>query len=223
MSLKKSILLLTIILIIDQVSKVYIKLNFPLTLYGQAALVDWGWFKILFVENKGMAWGAKINDFIPFISERTGKLMLTSFRIFAVPIIFYWLYDSIKKSESKLLTLSITLILAGAIGNLIDSVFYGYLFTESYLNIAILSPGNDDEKIMNIIKESLSKSLNESFSVTDNLSIPLREARENFEKEYLVSQIKKFGGNISKTAKFVGMERSALHRKLKLLGVKDLN
>ncbi|MBK56406.1 MAG: lipoprotein signal peptidase [Flavobacteriaceae bacterium] len=142
MSLKKSILLLTIILIIDQVSKVYIKLNFPLTLYGQAALVDWGWFKILFVENKGMAWGAKINDFIPFISERTGKLMLTSFRIFAVPIIFYWLYDSIKKSESKLLTLSITLILAGAIGNLIDSVFYGYLFTESYLNVAILSPGN---------------------------------------------------------------------------------
>ena len=142
MSLKKSILLLTIILIIDQVSKVYIKLNFPLTLYGQAALVDWGWFKILFVENKGMAWGAKINDFIPFISERTGKLMLTAFRIFAVPIIFYWLYDSIKKNESKLLTLSITLILAGAIGNLIDSVFYGYLFTESYLNVAILSPGN---------------------------------------------------------------------------------
>ena len=142
MSLKKSILLLTIILIIDQVSKVYIKLNFPLTLYGQAALVDWGWFKILFVENKGMAWGAKINDFIPFISERTGKLMLTSFRVFAVPIIFYWLYDSIKKSESKLLTLSITLILAGAIGNLIDSVFYGYLFTESYLNVAVLSPGN---------------------------------------------------------------------------------
>ncbi len=89
--------------------------------------------------------------------------------------------------------------------------------------IAILSPENDDEKIMNIIKESLSKSLSENFSVTDNLSVPLREARENFEKEYLISQIKKFGGNISKTAKFVGMERSALHRKLKLLGVKDLN
>ena len=89
--------------------------------------------------------------------------------------------------------------------------------------IAILSPGNDEEKILNIIKESLSKSTNESFSVADNLSIPLREARENFEKEYLITQIKKFGGNISKTAKFVGMERSALHRKLKLLGVKDLN
>ena len=89
--------------------------------------------------------------------------------------------------------------------------------------IAILSPGNDEEKIIDIIKESLSKSANETFSVAENLSIPLREARENFEKEYLISQIKKFGGNISKTAKFVGMERSALHRKLKLLGVKDLN
>ena len=76
---------------------------------------------------------------------------------------------------------------------------------------------------MKIIKESLSKSVEDNFSVTDTLSIPLREARESFEKEYLVSQLKKFGGNISKTAKFVGMERSALHRKLRILGVKDLN
>ena len=147
MSLKKSILLVLLILILDQISKVYIKLNFPLTLYGQAALLDWGWFKILFVENKGMAWGAKISDFIPFISDETGKLLLTSFRIFAVPIIFYWLYDSIQKKESKLLTLSISLILAGAIGNLIDSVFYGYLFTDSYLNVATFSPGNGYEKL----------------------------------------------------------------------------
>jgi len=89
--------------------------------------------------------------------------------------------------------------------------------------IAILSPGENNEKIINIIKESLSKSVEDNFSVTETLSVPLREARESFEKEYLVSQIKKFGGNISKTAKFVGMERSALHRKLKILGVKDLN
>ena len=89
--------------------------------------------------------------------------------------------------------------------------------------IAILETGNDNEKILDIIKESLSKSSEELFSITENLSVPLREARENFEKEYLTTQIKKFGGNISKTAKFVGMERSALHRKLKLLGVKDLN
>jgi len=89
--------------------------------------------------------------------------------------------------------------------------------------IAILSPGENNEKIINIIKESLSKSVEDNFSVTETLSIPLREARESFEKEYLISQLKKFGGNISKTAKFVGMERSALHRKLKILGVKDLN
>ncbi len=89
--------------------------------------------------------------------------------------------------------------------------------------IAILSPGNNKEKIIEIIKESLNKSIQENFSVTDTLSVPLREARESFEKEYLTTQLKKFGGNISKTAKFVGMERSALHRKLKLLGVKDLN
>ena len=89
--------------------------------------------------------------------------------------------------------------------------------------IAILSPGENNEKIINIIKESLSKVVEDNFSVTDTLSVPLREARESFEKEYLVSQLKKFGGNISKTAKFIGMERSAFHRKLKILGVKDLN
>ena len=89
--------------------------------------------------------------------------------------------------------------------------------------IAILSPGDDNEKLMNIIKESLSKSIEDEFSVTETLTVPLKEARESFEKKYLISQLKKFSGNISKTAKFIGMERSALHRKLKLLGVKDLN
>ena len=89
--------------------------------------------------------------------------------------------------------------------------------------IAILSPNNDEEKISNIIKESLKSSEKEKFSINDNFSVPLKKARENFEKEYLTSQLKKFGGNISKTAKFVGMERAALHRKLKMLGVKDLN
>ena len=147
MTLNKSILIILFILIIDQLSKVYIKLHFPLTLYGDASLLDWGWFKILFVENKGMAWGAKISDFIPIISERFGKLLLTLFRIFAVPLIFYWLYDSIKKKETMLLTISISLVLAGAIGNLIDSVFYGFLFTDSYLNVAIFSPGNGYESI----------------------------------------------------------------------------
>ena len=87
--------------------------------------------------------------------------------------------------------------------------------------IAILS-NNDQNKIKTIIKESIKQGGVETFK-SNNLSVPLKEARENFEKEYLTTQLKKFGGNISKTAKFVGMERSALHRKLKGLGVKDLN
>ncbi len=89
--------------------------------------------------------------------------------------------------------------------------------------IAILSPGSNDEKILNIVKESMKSPEEKSFDVKDTLSIPLKEARENFEKEYLTTQLKKFGGNISKMAKFIGMERSALHRKLKSLGVKELN
>ena len=89
--------------------------------------------------------------------------------------------------------------------------------------IAILSPGNKNDKILAVVKESLKPSNNETFEKQDTLSVPLKEARESFEKEYLTTQLKKFGGNISKTAKFIGMERSALHRKLKLLGVKGLN
>ncbi len=88
--------------------------------------------------------------------------------------------------------------------------------------IAILQP-ETKEKISNIVKESLK---NDDFTnkiTENNLSIPLKEAREKFEKEYLTIQLKKFNGNISKTANFVGMERSALHRKLKGLGIKEFN
>ena len=88
--------------------------------------------------------------------------------------------------------------------------------------IAILQP-DTKHKISNIIKESL-KSDNFNEKINENsLSVPLKEARENFEKEYLTIQLKKFNGNISKTANFVGMERTALHRKLKILGIKEFN
>ena len=88
--------------------------------------------------------------------------------------------------------------------------------------IAILQP-DTNEKISSIIKESL-KNDNINDNISENsLSVPLKEARENFEKEYLTIQLKKFKGNISKTANFVGMERSALHRKLKSLGIKEFN
>ena len=88
--------------------------------------------------------------------------------------------------------------------------------------IAILQP-DTKEKISNIIKESLKTPDYQDSIVENSLSVPLKEARENFEKEYLTTQLKKFNGNISKTADFIGMERSALHRKLKGLGIKELN
>ena len=88
--------------------------------------------------------------------------------------------------------------------------------------IAILQPDSKD-KTSSIVKESL-KSHSFNDKITENsLSVPLKEAREKFEKEYLTIQLKKFNGNISKTANFVGMERSALHRKLKGLGIKEFN
>ena len=88
--------------------------------------------------------------------------------------------------------------------------------------IAILQPDTKD-KVSNIIKASIkTDNLNEKIR-ENSLSVPLKEAREKFEKEYLTLQIKKFNGNISKTANFVGMERSALHRKLKVLGIKEFN
>ena len=88
--------------------------------------------------------------------------------------------------------------------------------------IAILQP-DTKEKISNIVKESLKIENLDDKIAENSLSVPLKEAREKFEKEYLTIQLKKFNGNISKTANFVGMERSALHRKLKGLGIKEFN
>ena len=124
----------------DQGSKFYIKLNYPLSGYGVPAILDWGFFKLLFVENKGMAMGAKLNDFIPFISEATSKLILTMFRIVAIFGLGYWLLDSIKKQSGILLNWALALIFAGALGNIIDSVFYGVIFTDSYGKIAEIFP-----------------------------------------------------------------------------------
>lgn len=124
----------------DQGSKFYIKLNYPLSGYGVPAILDWGFFKLLFVENKGMAMGAKLNDFIPFISEATSKLILTLFRIIAIFGLGYWLLDSIKKQSGILLNWALALIFAGALGNIIDSVFYGVIFTDSYGKIAEIFP-----------------------------------------------------------------------------------
>ena len=80
--------------------------------------------------------GAKLNDFLPFISEDTAKLVLTLFRIVAIFGLGYWLWDAVKKQTSTLLNWALALIFAGALGNIIDSVFYGVLFSDSYGQVA---------------------------------------------------------------------------------------
>ena len=132
MSLRNSILIIAIVLLVDQFVKIYIKTNF---FYGEASQIDvTGWFKIYFIENEGMAWGTKIPG-------EYGKLILTSFRILAIFGIGYWLYDASTKHSSRYLMVAIALIFAGAAGNIIDSVFYGVIFDESTrYHIAAFSP-----------------------------------------------------------------------------------
>lgn len=85
------------------------------------------WFQIHFVQNNGMAWGTEFGG-------RTGKLVLTIFRLLAVTGIGYWLYKAIKEKRHKVLIVAISLIFAGAVGNIIDSLFYGLLFNDPYGN-----------------------------------------------------------------------------------------
>lgn len=127
MSLRNAYLIIAIILLVDQCSKIFIKTNFVL---GEEVHV-FNWFKILFIENDGMAWGTEIPG-------QYGKLILTSFRILAVCGIAYWLYDASTKHSSNYLMVAISLIFAGAAGNILDSVFYGRIFSDSHLHLAEL-------------------------------------------------------------------------------------
>ena len=120
MSLKKAYLIVILVLLVDQVSKIYVKTHFWL---GEPKKV-FGWFYIQFIENDGMAWGAEIPG-------SYGKLILTLFRIIAVGGIGWWLWDAVNKKQSPYLIVSIALILAGAFGNIIDSVLYGLIFDHS--------------------------------------------------------------------------------------------
>ena len=131
MKLKHAFLIILLVLIIDQWSKIYIKTHFILN----EVVTVFSWFKISFVENSGAAWGKEIPG-------KYGKLILTLFRIVAVVGIGYWLVSAVKKQQPKILIICISLILAGALGNIIDSVFYGIIFDHSYGNIATLFAEN---------------------------------------------------------------------------------
>lgn len=136
---RKSLALIIALIFLDQVVKFYIKLNYPLTI-GEPPIIDIGFFKLLFIENKGMAMGASLNTLLPFLDDNTAKLILTLFRIVACIGLGFWLSNIIKKKASQLLIFCLCLILAGAIGNLIDSVFYGIIFSSSYGQVASLFP-----------------------------------------------------------------------------------
>ena len=133
MHLKKSLFLIFLILLADQLSKIYVKTHFQL---GESVEV-FSWFRILFIENEGAAWGTKLSDLLP-VSEKSAKLILTIFRLFAIGGIGYWLWDILRKKANTTLVLAVSLIFAGAVGNIIDSVFYGQLFNQSYGQVATL-------------------------------------------------------------------------------------
>jgi len=120
---KRAALIVLIILFIDQLIKIYVKTHFTL---GEEYHMAGNWFIIHFTENKGMAYGMEIGgDY--------GKLILSLFRILAVVAIGYYLWKITRKKEDKLYLFCISLILAGALGNIIDSAFYGLFFSESEL------------------------------------------------------------------------------------------
>ena len=140
LDIKKGFIFVLILLFFDQFLKFYIKLNFPLTLYGQPAIIDLGFFKLLFIENEGMAMGARLNNIFPFLSDYSAKLSLTLFRLIAVLGIGYWLISALKNNKSNLFKITLCLIFAGALGNIIDSVFYGQWFSSSYGQVATFLP-----------------------------------------------------------------------------------
>jgi len=119
--LKKAAILIILVLIIDQVSKIWIKTNMTI---GDEIHIMGNWFIIHFTENEGMAFGMKFGGSF-------GKLILSIFRIIAVIAIGWYLINISRKKESTGLIISLSLIFAGAMGNIIDSTFYGVIFSES--------------------------------------------------------------------------------------------
>lgn len=132
--LKKSILVVLLVLVIifiDQALKYWVKTTFAY--HGEIMLFD-NWGRLHFLENDGMAFGKKISD-IPLIGQyikpEIGKFLLTIFRLIASVFIVLFIKKLITKRESGGLIISMALILAGAVGNIIDSIFYGKLFSYS--------------------------------------------------------------------------------------------
>ena len=129
--MKKAALIVILVLIADQVLKIWIKTHMTL---GQEIPVIGNWFILHFTENEGMAFGLTFGG-------KTGKLLLSLFRIIAVIFIGYYIYRLRQKSPHPGLIISFSLIMAGALGNILDSAFYGIIFNQSsYHTVATIFP-----------------------------------------------------------------------------------
>lgn len=127
---KKSILVIILVLLIDQTLKIWIKTHMIL---GQEYHILGNWFIIHFTENNGMAFGMEFGG-------NWGKIILSLFRIVAVFAIGWYLNSLIRQKVHVGLAIAVSMIFAGAIGNIIDSVFYGMIFSDSYYQVAELFP-----------------------------------------------------------------------------------
>ncbi len=118
--MKKAVIIILLVLIVDQALKFFIKTTMYL---GESHSIFGNWFYIHFTENEGMAFGMRLGGSF-------GKLFLSLFRIIAVILIGWWLSRIIKQNGSTALIVCVSLIMAGAIGNIIDSMFYGLIFND---------------------------------------------------------------------------------------------
>lgn len=128
--MRKPLIIIFIVLLLDQLVKIYIKTHFFL---GEEVRVAGDWFIIHFTENNGMAYGMEFGG-------NWGKLFLSVFRIVAVAAIAWYLWTLTKQKEDKVYIVCISLIFAGAVGNIIDSAFYGMLFSDSNYEVARFMP-----------------------------------------------------------------------------------
>ena len=128
--IKKSVLFISLILIIDQALKFWVKTHLVI---GEEFSLLGNWAKILFIENNGMAFGWEMGG-------KFGKLLLSLFRVTAIAGIGWFLSLIIKEKHNTAFILAVSAIFAGAVGNMIDSAFYGIIFSESFFEPAILFP-----------------------------------------------------------------------------------
>lgn len=127
---KKAVLLIVLILVADQVLKFWVKTHMVI---GQELHLFGNWGLLHFIENNGMAFGMEMGG-------KTGKILLSLFRVAAIGAICWFLASLVRKKSNTALILAVGAILAGAIGNIIDSAFYGMIFNESYNQPSVLFP-----------------------------------------------------------------------------------